>query len=107
MDEPIFGPGTSHGVIPDPVVLSYYGLFCAFGSFFYNRKCAIHRWRASALTLALTVIFLPGLIVQYVVPGVVGQAASAALQTIYAWLMCFGMMGFGMMGLFGWIAGRE
>ena len=37
MIEPVFGPDTSDGLAPNPVVLSYYALFFVFGAHFYQR----------------------------------------------------------------------
>ena len=102
MHEPIFGPDTSDGPIPDPVVLTYYALFFAFGAFCYRRNIVLNRRWAFALIPALTVVFLAGLVFLYELPAPWGGYVSAVFQATYAWLMCFGLM-----GLFHWIAGRE
>ena len=103
----IFGADTPFGVLPDPLVFAYYSTFFLFGVFFYRRNFQVRRWWAVAV-LPAAAIFLPGLVFAY--PGPFGldatafwvQGVSAVLQTAYAWLMCFGLM-----GTFRWIAARE
>ena len=102
MVEPIFGPDTSDGIIPDPGVLLYYAMFFSFGAFFWTLRMTIRRWWAALLPLALGPVFMPGLVVLFEVPGTVGHVTASALQVAYAWLMAFGMI-----GLFRWIASRE
>lgn len=102
MQEGDFGPDTSTGVLPDPIVLAYYALFFAFGAFLYQRNIVPSRWWAAALPPTLTAVFLAGLILLYEIPGVWAWAAAGVLQVAYAWLMCFGMI-----GLFRLIAARE
>ena len=69
MHEPIFGPDTSDGPIPNPVVLAYYALFFAFGVFCYRSNIVINRRWAFALIPALTVVLLPGLVLLYEFPA--------------------------------------
>ena len=102
MHEPIFGPDTSDGPVPNPVVLAYYALFFAFGAFCYRRSIVVSRRWAIALIPTLTVIFLSGLVFLYETPAPWAAYVSAVFQATYAWLMCFGLM-----GLFRWIAARE
>lgn len=102
MSEPIFGPDTSDGAIPDPVVLAYFAMFFAFGVFWYQRGKATRQWWAVAIVPSLAVILLPGMYFAYEAEGFAGRLIGAVLQVLYAWLMCFGMM-----GLFRWIGERE
>ena len=102
MVEPVFGPDTSDTLIPNPVVLSYYALFFAFGAFVYQQNVAVGRRWAVLLPPALTLVFFGGLTLMYDVDAAWAKPAAAVFQTVFAWLMCFGLM-----GLFRWIAGRE
>ena len=103
----IFGADTPFGVLPDPFVFAYYSTFFLFGVFFSQRNLQVRRWWAVAV-LPAALIFLPGLAFAYPEPFGLDAAAfwvkgvAAVLQTAYAWLMCFGLM-----GLFRWIAARE
>ena len=102
MEEPVFGPDTSEGLIPHPVVLGYYALFFVFGAFFYRRSLAVSRWWTIAMLPSLTVLLFGALALLYEVKAEWTHLVAAALQAAYAWLMCFGLM-----GLFRWIAARE
>ncbi len=102
MAEPIFGPDTSDGIVPDPVVLGYYALFFGFGSFCHQQHVVVSKRWAATLPFTLLPVFFAGLIVTYEFPGAWGRILSAVLQVGYAWLMCFGLM-----GLFRWVAGAE
>lgn len=99
---PVFGPDTSDGLIPNPVVLSYYALFFTFGAHFYQRGIKTRGDWAVLIIPALTVIFWPALSLMYDVKTKWAFLASAPLQAAYAWLMCFGLM-----GLFRLIAAKE
>lgn len=87
---PAFGPDTSTGVIPQPHLLVYYGLFFAFGACCFcvsvvEDKLGRRWWLV--LPFALLVVFPTGLIT-------LGQFwFSTALQPAYAWAMSIGMMG--------------
>ncbi len=102
MREPVFGPDTSDGLVPNPVVLGYYALFFVFGAFFYQRGMTMRRWWAAALLPALALVFPVCLTLLYEVRAGWAGPMAAALQAAYAWLMCFGMI-----GLFHWAASRE
>ncbi len=93
MVEPVFGPDTSDGLIPNPVVLAYYALFFVFGAFFYQRGIEMRGWWAVAILPALTVVFWPALGLMYETKAEWAVLASGPLQVGYAWLMCFGMIG--------------
>ena len=123
MVEPIFGADNPMGIIPNPAVIIYYACFFLFGVFFYQRGFTVRRWWAVAL-LPAAVAFYVGfqLLEQYLAPfegalagldteGGVPEAfmfkdpltlASALIEAVCAWLMCFGLM-----GLFRWVASRE
>ncbi len=92
MYEPVFGPDTSDGLVPSPVVLAYYALFFAFGAFMYRGNMAVRRWWAAGLAPA-ALILLPGMFYVYESSAGPGRIAAALLQVAYAWLTCFGMMG--------------
>ena len=102
MVEPVFGPDTSDGLIPNPVVLAYYALFFAFGAFIYQRGMVVSRWWAIVLLPALTVVFLTALTLMYEVEEEWSKPAAAVLQAVFAWMMCFGLI-----GLFRSIAAKE
>ena len=102
MHEPVFGPDTSEGLIPNPVVLGYYALFFVFGAFLYQRNIQISRWWALALLPALTVVFFGGLTLLFEVEEDWSKPLTDVLQVAFAWLMCFGLI-----GLFRLIASRE
>ena len=104
----VFGPDSSRGhVLPPPRLLAYYGAFFYFGIFFYVRGFEVRRWWAAAIPPALALVFPAALTMTN--PGVFlgfepawAHPAAAALQILYTWLMCFGLM-----GLFRWIASKE
>ena len=79
MVEPVFGPDTSDGLIPNPVVLAYYALFFAFGAFIYQRGMVVSRWWAIVLLPALTVVFLTALTLMYEVEEEWSKPAAAVL----------------------------
>ena len=114
MVEPIYGADNSASLVPDPVVLAYYACFFIFGIFFYQRGFAVRRWWTFAL-LPAAALFHAGfhLLGEYLFAfeGTVPDAfmfehpltlASTVIESISAWLMCFGLMGF-----FRLIASRE
>ena len=101
MVEPVFGPDTSDGLIPNPVVLGYYALFFAFGAFLYQRNATASRWWTLLLLPALAV-FIGGLALMEGSDAAWAKPAWAVSQNAFAWLMCFGLM-----GLFRWLAARE
>ena len=102
MHEPVFGPDTSEGLIPNPVVLGYYALFFVFGAFLFQRKIQISPWWTLALLPALTLVFFGGLTLLYDFKQDWAKPLADVLQMAFAWLMCFGLI-----GLFRLIASRE
>ena len=103
MHEPIVGPDTSDDLLTSPLVLGYYACFFFFGACFYRRRITMRRWWALGLLPALLLVFpvafvllFPEEDVAWVLP------VSAVFQVVYAWLMCFGLI-----GLFRLVAARE
>ena len=103
-----FGADVPTEVLPDPFVFAYYSLFFLFGVFFYQRNIQVRRWWTVAVLPGL-LIAPPGMAFAYPEEALGLDAAAiwvngvaAMLQTAYAWLMCFGLM-----GLFRWVAARE
>ena len=95
---PIFGPDTSTGLLPIPHVLIYYAAFFTFGALMYGRRGRKGELMVDAIGrpwwLILSVSFL------IVLPGGLyftfvdfQWTVAAALQVLYAWGMCFGLMG--------------
>lgn len=87
---PTFGPDTSAGVIPQPHLLVYYGLFFAFGACYFcvndvEGKLGRRWWLF--IPIALLVVFPIGLFT-------LGELRFAvALQPVYTWMMSIGLMG--------------
>lgn len=102
MEEQVFGTDTSVTLRLDPVVLAYYALFFTFGAFSYRRGVVVSRWWALAILPALTVVFFPSLVLLYDAKASWSEPVVAALQVVFAWMMCFGLI-----GLFRWAASRE
>ena len=102
-----FGADTEVGVVPMPRVFVYYLLFFLFGVFVHQRRIDMRRWWTAAVPFALLPVHFAGLMLMHderfrsADPTSV-WAAAAALQVVYAWLMCFGAM-----GLFLWVASKE
>ncbi len=87
---PTFGPDTSVGLMPQPHVLLYYGVFFGFGVCYYDcddRQAALTRGWPLMLLVGMFVAYPLGLIaIQY-------RPLGAPAQTAYAWLMTLGLMG--------------
>ena len=126
MVEPIYGADNATEIIPDAAVIGYYACFFVFGAFFYQRGYQVRAWWTIALLPAAAAFYVGfQLLGQYLAafegPVPVGEAssdfegavpdafmfenpltlASALIETLCAWLMCFGLM-----GLFRWVAAR-
>ena len=85
-----FGPDTSTGILPQPHVLVYYGLFFAFGALYFeadDTDFRVGRQWWLLLPLALLIAFP----VWVVTIG--NHSAGAVIQALYVWIMSFGMMG--------------
>ncbi len=101
----VFGPETSVAILVDIEVLAYYACFYFFGVFFYQRGFQVRRWWMLAILPAVTLVYplaIPLLFVHERLREVTAQIQGSLLETLFAWLMCFGMM-----GLFRAIAARE
>jgi len=90
---PSFGPDTSAGLIPQPHLLLYYGIFFAFGALYFDCKDddgRLGRWWFLSLPLAIFIVLPVGIVTTFVTPD---RSASLIAQTIYVWAMTFGMIG--------------
>jgi fucose 4-O-acetylase-like acetyltransferase len=99
-----FGPETSLGIFPKHCVLLYYGIFFGFGALYHECGDPMGRlgqsWRR-ALPFTLLVVFpvaieLPSGVLgirEKIALGECPRWVSVFLQTTYAWLMCFSVMG--------------
>ena len=93
MTEPTWGADTSTQLWTNPVVLAYYACFFMFGALMYETGLSTGRLRTFALVPVIPVFFVG---VRFEFGSEAGSAhfASSALQVVYAWAMCFGLMGF-------------
>ncbi len=87
---PVFGPDTSVGLIPQPHLLLYYGLFFGFGVLYFDANDTDaqvgRRWLMS-LSIATAVALPMGL-------AMMGSPLLGGIaQVSYAWLMSFAAMG--------------
>ena len=90
---PSFGPETSIGLIPQPHLLLYYGIFFAFGALYFDCKDddgRLGRWWFLSLPLAIFIVLPVGIETTFVTPD---RSGSLIAQTIYVWAMTFGMIG--------------
>ncbi|MBX9625309.1 MAG: acyltransferase family protein [Gemmataceae bacterium] len=95
---PTVGPDTSAGVVPEPHLLVYYGLFFAAGAVYHDaddRAGRLGRWWWAWLGVAAAVL-VPAK--EYLNDPVV----TGVFQVVYAWAATFGLF-----GLFRWALGRE
>jgi hypothetical protein len=86
-----FGPDTSVGLLPQPHVLLYYGIFFAAGTLYFESRDADgrlgrHPW--VLVGVASLLLFPAGLAMMKTHPLGAGLA-----QVLFAWLMCFGCLG--------------
>ena len=85
-----FGPDTSDGILPQPHLLVYYGIFFGVGAIYFD--CDDHddllgRWWWLSIPLSLLVLLPLGMVTM-------GQPALSGLpQICYAWGMTFGLIG--------------
>ncbi len=101
----IFGPETSVTLAVDAEVLGFYACFFYFGVFFYQRVFEVRRWWLAAILPAVTLVYplaIPLLFVHERLRDAGMQVPASLLETAFAWLMCFGLM-----GLFRLVAARE
>jgi hypothetical protein len=88
-----FGPDTSIGLIPQPHLLLYYGIFFGFGALYFDsddNEGRLGRWWFLSLPFAVFVVLPVGVATTFVVPD---RSISAIAQTVYVWAMTFGMIG--------------
>jgi peptidoglycan/LPS O-acetylase OafA/YrhL len=93
-----FGPDTSIGLLPMPVVLAYYAVFFGFGALYFDATGGARDAEPSGIRGWITVLF--SLLVLFPVGLAInsqhdriGPWASVLIQASYAWLMTFGLMG--------------
>ncbi len=91
---PHFGPETSSSLLPPLSLLGYYGIFFGFGAIYFDAQDSQgrlgRRWWL-ILPLALALVFPAGLALTY--RSASPSLLAVFLQVLYAWLMCFGLMG--------------
>jgi len=84
-----FGPDTSTGILPQPHLLVYYGIFFGFGALYYDcddRAGRLGRWWWASIPLAL--------LAWPVGVFTIGQTvATGVAQVVFTWGMTFGMIG--------------
>ena len=88
---PGFGPDTSPGLLPQPHLLMYYGIFFGFGALYHDaddRDGRLGRWWWLSLPLAL-VVFLPA----GLATSMRSWWISGIFQVLFAWGMTFGLIG--------------
>lgn len=88
---PALGPDTSMGLLPQPHILFYYGVFFGYGMLYFavgdpRGQHGRHWW----LTLPVSLLVLLPLMLS----GGTSVGASALVQVSYTWLMSAGCMGF-------------
>ncbi len=87
---PSFGPDTSAGVIPQPHMLVYYGIFFGFGALYFDaddQEGRLGRWWWLTLPLAILVALPCGVIT------LANRPVSGIFQIIFVWAMTFGLIG--------------
>ena len=100
----VFGPQTSVAVAVEAPVPGFYATFFFFGVFFFQRGFEVRRRWMLTILPAVTLIYplATGLLFVPARFRAASQLQASLLETTFAWLMCFGMM-----GLFHAIALRE
>ena len=87
---PVFGPDTSVGLIPQPHLLLYYGIFFSFGVLYFDANdtdAQVGRRWVILLLIATSVAFPMGLVMM-------GSPLFGGIaQVSYVWLMAFAAMG--------------
>ena len=92
MTEPTWGPDTSTHLWINPVVLIYYACFFLFGAFMYQTGLRFNRRWAIAVAPMIP-IFFAGFYFEFESKAGFAHLASSVLQVVYAWSMCFSLMG--------------
>ena len=86
-----FGPDTSVGLIPQPHLLAYYGIFFAVGALYFESRDVEGRLGRGWIWLLIGangLLFPLGLATMERQP-----LLSGVFQILFAWTMCFGFMG--------------
>lgn len=91
---PHFGPETSSSLVPPLPLLGYYAVFFSLGVLYFDAEdsqgeLGRHWWLS--LPIALLLVFPAGLALTY--RDASPSLLAVFLQVLYAWLMCFGLMG--------------
>ena len=87
---PSFGPDTSIGLVPQPHILLYYGIFFAYGVLYYeceDSEGRLGKYWSMSLPLAVFGVLIASFITMQ------NPLLSGLFQVIYAWMMCFAMIG--------------
>ncbi len=90
LNGPSFGPDDSTGIIPLPHLLLYYGIFFGFGALYFDAdddKGRLGRYWWLLLPAGLLLALPAGLATLPV------RSITSITQVVYAWTMCFGVMG--------------
>jgi peptidoglycan/LPS O-acetylase OafA/YrhL len=90
LDAVSFGPDTSVGLLPQPHLLAYYGVFFGFGALYYDcddPEGRLGRWWWLSLPLGLLVAYPIG------VDSLDDRPVTAMAQVVYVWAMSFGLIG--------------
>lgn len=90
---PGFGPDTSVGLIPQPHILLYYGIFFGFGAVYFDGDDVdgrLGRWWFVSLPLAIFIVLPVGVACTFVTPN---RSIAAVAQVVYVWAMTFGLIG--------------
>jgi len=97
---PVFGPDTAVGLIPVPSILAYYAIFFGYGVLYFLAKDSegnVGKGWVWGLPLTLALVLPAGLLFTHS-PGSIdapipSKWISDGLKVIFAWSMCFGLMG--------------
>jgi len=87
---PSFGPDASSGILPMPHLLLYYGIFFAFGAFYFDsddETGRLGRWWWLLLPIGFFLALPIGLAL------LVSRPITSIAQVVYTWTMSFGIMG--------------
>lgn len=87
---PTFGPDTSVGLIPQPHLLAYYGVFFGFGALYFDcddMDGRLGRWWWLSLPIGLLIALPIG------IATLSAHPVTSVAQVVYVWAMTFGMIG--------------